>query len=244
MVQPHARHDRRTPDFINRAITGYGTGAAHLGRENPQFCRNVFAYYEYLRENDLYLTHTLISPQSNRSVGFSEQVDPFLVARVAKERDAGIVIRGYYRMLATLPFSDEIMGISFDHPERLLRGCAACVRLLHSHVHPGLKFMFRETVDYGRSHFDHPLGSRLEEMDAVVAFDNVFVPWKRVFLYRDIEICNQAFARTGAIVHMAHQVVVKNVSKCELMLGLASLLASTIAVESLQHIKENLPRSG
>lgn len=46
---------------------------------------------------------------------------------------------------------------------------------------PGLKFICRETFDYGRSHFDHPLGSRYEEMDAIVVFDDVVVPWNRVF---------------------------------------------------------------
>jgi 4-hydroxyphenylacetate 3-monooxygenase len=104
----------------------------------------------------------------------------------------------------------------------------------------GLKFICRESVDYGRSHFDHPLGSRFEEMDAVVVFDDVFIPWERVFLYRDITRCNQAYARTGAVVHMAHQVVVKNIAKCEFLLGLASLLVNTIGVETFQHIQEKL----
>ena len=46
----------------------------------------------------------------------------------------------------------------------------------------GLRFMCRESVDYGRSHFDHPFGSRFEEMDAVVVFDDVLVPWESVLL--------------------------------------------------------------
>lgn len=35
-------------------------------------------------------------------------------------------------------------------------------------------------------------------MDAVVVFDDVFVPWENVVLYRDIKRCNEAYARTGA----------------------------------------------
>ena len=105
---------------------------------------------------------------------------------------------------------------------------------------PGLRFICRESVDYGRSHFDHPLGSRFEEMDAVVVFDDVFVPWESILLYKDIKRCNEAYARTGAIVHMTHQVVVKNIAKCEFMLGLASLLVNTIGAEGFQHIQEKL----
>ena len=64
---------------------------------------------------------------------------------------------------------------------------------------PGLKFLCRESFDYGRSHYDHPLGSRFEELDSVVIFDDVFVPWDRVMLYRDVVRCNQAYVRTGAL---------------------------------------------
>src|SRR5690606_41976664 len=100
---------------------------------------------------------------------------------------------------------------------------------------PGLKFICRGSVDYGCSRFDHPLGSRFEEMDAVVIFEDVLVPWENVLLYRDVERCNREFARTGAVVHMAHQVAVKNVAKSELLLGLAYLLVDTIGGERFQH---------
>ena len=98
----------RTPDYINRAMTGYAAGAPFLAEADPRFGANAVRYYEYLRENDLCLTHTLIPPQANRAVSAAKQADPFLAARVKEETDAGIVIRGC-RMLATLPISDEIM---------------------------------------------------------------------------------------------------------------------------------------
>ena len=229
----------RAPDYLNRAITAYAAGAAFLAEDDPRFGENAVRYHEYLRENDLCLTHTLIPPQANRAVGSSKQADPFLAARVKEETDAGIVIRGC-RMLATLPISDEIMVF----PSTLLKNAEEDAPYAFGFVIPndaaGLKFMCRESVDYGRSHYDHPLGSRFEEMDAVVVFDDVFVPWENVFLYRDVDRCNQAYARTGAVVHMSHQVVVKNVAKCEFLLGLASLMVETIGVERFQHIQEKL----
>jgi len=229
----------RVPDYINRAMTGYAAGADFLSEADPRFGRNAVAYHEYLRENDLCLTHTLIPPQANRAVSMSHQADPYLAARVKDETDSGIVVRGC-RMLATLPISDEIMVF----PSTLLKNAAEDAPYAFGFSIPndtrGLRFICRESVDYGRSHFDHPLGSRFEEMDAVVIFDDVFVPWERVFLYRDVERCNQAYARTGAVVHMTHQVVVKNIAKAEFMLGLAALLVDAIAVESFQHIQEKL----
>jgi len=229
----------RVPDYISRAMTGYAAGAPFLAEADPRFGANAVRYYEYLRENDLCLTHTLIPPQANRAASLAKQADPFLAARIKEETDAGIVIRGC-RMLATLPISDEIMVF----PSTVLRATEEDAPYAFGfsipNDTPGLRFICRESVDYGRSHFDHPLGSRFEEMDAVVVFDDVFVPWESVFLYRDVARCNQAYARTGAVVHMTHQVVVKNIAKCEFMLGLASLLVNAIGAEIFQHIQEKL----
>ena len=229
----------RVPDYINRAMTGYAAGAPFLAEADPRFGANAVRYYEYLRENDLCLTHTLIPPQANRAVSLAKQADPFLAARVKEETDAGIVIRGC-RMLATLPISDEIMVF----PSTVLKAgeedAPYAFGFSIPNDTPGLRFICRESVDYGRSHFDHPLGSRFEEMDAVVVFDDVFVPWESVLLYRDVKRCNEAYARTGAVVHMTHQVVVKNIAKCEFLLGLASLMVSTIGAEVFQHVQEKL----
>jgi 4-hydroxyphenylacetate 3-monooxygenase len=229
----------RVPDYLNRAITAFAAGAPFLAEADPRFGANARRHYEYLREHDLCLTHTLIPPQSNRAVGPAKQADPFLAARVKEERDGGVVIRGC-RMLATLPVADEILVL----PSTLLKSAADDAPYAFGFSiptdAPGLRFICRESVDYGRSHFDHPLGSRFEEMDAVVVFDDVAVPWESMFLYRDVERCNAAYARTGAAVHMSHQVVVKNIAKTEFVLGLASLLVDTIGAESFQHIQEKL----
>jgi 4-hydroxyphenylacetate 3-monooxygenase len=229
----------RVPDYINRAMAGYAAGAPFLGENDSRFGENAQRYYEYLREQDLCLTHTLIPPQANRAVSSAKQADPFLAARIKEETDAGIVIRGA-RMLATLPISDEIMVF----PSTLLKSpeedAPYAFGFCIPNNTPGLRFICRESVDYGRSHYDHPLGSRFEEMDALVVFDDVFVPWENVLLYRDVVKCNQAYARTGAVVHMTHQVVVKNIAKCEFMLGLAHLLVNSIGAEVFQHIHEKL----
>src|SRR3984957_5748834 len=229
----------RAPDYINRAISGYAAGSAFLAEVEPRFGTNALRYHEYLRENDLCLTHTLIPPQANGAANMQQLSDPYIAARIKDETDAGIVIRGC-RMLATLPISDEIMVF----PSTVLRSPEedapyAFGFSIPNHT-PGLRFICRESVDYGRSHFDHPLGSRFEEMDAVVIFDDVFVGWESVLLYRDVDRCNQAYARTGAVVHMTHQVVVKNIAKAEFMLGLAHLLVDTIGAEGFQHIHEKL----
>jgi 4-hydroxyphenylacetate 3-monooxygenase len=229
----------RAPDYLNRAMTAYAGGADFIAQHDPRFADNVRNYHQYIRENDLCLTHTLITPQANRSLGTADQADPFLAARVKEETDAGIVLRGA-RMLATLPVSDEIMVF----PSTLLKNrpedAPYAFGLSIPSNTPGLRFLCRESVDYGRSNYDHPLGSRYEEMDAVVVFDDVFVPWERVFLYREVDVCNRAYSATGAIINMTHQVMFKNIAKTEFLLGLAALMVDTIGIEVFQHVQEKL----
>jgi 4-hydroxyphenylacetate 3-monooxygenase len=229
----------RTPDYLNRALVGYASAAEYCADNDPRFGENILRYYEHVREHDLCLTHTLITPQANRGVGPAQQADPALAARIVEETGAGIVLRGA-RMLATLPMSDEIMVF----PSTLLKAGPDDAPYAYAVALPtdarGLRFLCRESFDYGRSTFDHPLGSRFEEMDAVVIFDDVLVPWDRVFLMRDVEKCNRAFAMTGAVAHMAHQVVTKNVAKTEFLLGVASLIVEAIAIEQYQHVHEKM----
>jgi 4-hydroxyphenylacetate 3-monooxygenase len=53
-----------------------------------------------------------------------------------------------------------------------------------------------------------------------------------------VDACNQAYAATGAVIHMAHQVVCKNIAKTEYLLGLVSLMIEAIGIEKFQHIHE------
>jgi 4-hydroxyphenylacetate 3-monooxygenase len=229
----------RTPDYFNRAMAYYASGADFLGEAGPAFAENIRRYYDYLRDNDLCLTHTLINPQANRAVGPAHQADPSLAARVVKETSAGIVLRGA-RMVATLPAVDELMVFPSTLLHQTEEDAPYCYAVGLPCDTPGLRFLCRESLDYGRSHFDHPLGSRFDKIDAVVVFHDVCVPWERVFVYRDVEQANRAYAATGAIIGMAHQAIVKTIAKTEFFLGLASLVVETIGCEIFQHVQEKV----
>ncbi len=228
----------RTPDYLNASLMAFAAAQSYFEDSRAGFGKNIQAYYEQVRESDLCLTHTLINPQANRAVSAAQQKDPYLAARIVKETDQGVVIKGA-RMLATLgPVSDEIMVF----PSTVLKGQDEdqpyAFAFAIPSTTPGLKYLCRESFDYGKSHFDHPLGSRFEEMDALVVFEDVLVPWERIFLLADLKRCNDVFAATGAVVHMTHQVVVKNVAKAEFVLGVILSVIDAIGIEVFQHVQE------
>ena len=230
----------RTPDFLNVTIMAMAAAADFFGDNRPEFKQNVINYYQYVRENDICMTHTLVNLQRNRAPSATSMNYATDVAlQVVKETDAGLVIRGP-RVLATLgPLSDEIMV--YPTRSHLLARDEDAHKYAFAFAVPcgidGLKFICRESFDLGKSNFDHPLGSRFEEMDAIVFFDDVLVPWERVFMYGDRHKCNTMSSVTGQYVHTGHQVVTKNVAKCEFVTGIASLMVETLGSGEIPQVQ-------
>ncbi len=230
----------RSPDFMNVTFAAWGAAAEYFGRNRPEFAENMRRYYEYIREHDLTLTHALINLQRRRDTSGAFALEEGTALHMVRETDAGIVVRGA-RILATLgPLSDEIAVYSprlarmtETHNPFALNFAIPCGT-------PGVKFLCRESFDLGRSHFDHPLGSRFEEMDCVVFFDDVLVPWERVFLLGDVDLVNGAGVTTHSSMHSAHQNAVKNLAKCEFVLGTALLMTETLGNAHLPHSEERL----
>ncbi len=228
----------RTADYLNSAIMAMASAKDFFGTEGRDYAGNVQKYYEYVRENDLLLTHTLINPQVNRSVGPSKQADPFIAARIAEKTPEGVIVRGA-RMLATLPIADEILVF----PSTVIRSGQDDMPYSIAFALPvsakGLKFICRESFA-SASPYDHPLGSRFDEQDAVVVFDDVLVPWERVFLIEDPDKANRVNEATDAIVFMAQQATVRELAKTEFVAGLATLIAETIGADQFPHVQEKI----
>src|SRR5437667_12180282 len=77
-------------------------------------------------------------------------------------------------------------------------------------------------------------------MDAIAMFDQVLVPWERVFLLGDVELANDMGHATNQYLHSGHQVVTKNVAKAEFIVGLTSLMVTTLGSSKLPQVQEKL----
>jgi 4-hydroxyphenylacetate 3-monooxygenase len=104
---------------------------------------------------------------------------------------------------------------------------------------PGLRFICRPSIVHqnAASPMDYPLSARLDESDAMVIFDDVLVPWERVFIHRDAEMCNGLYNRTGAMPQIMHQFSTKNLAKAEFMMGLAFAIAKATSIDQHLHVQ-------
>lgn len=225
----------RSPDYLNTILMAFASSTKLLeGKENC-FPDHLTAFFEKAREKDLSFTHTFINPQVNRSELYLEFSDEPIAAKIVEENDEGIVVKGA-RLLATQGgITDEVLVFS---PGGILDTANAFAFSVPSDA-KGLKFICRESFVSGDSRFNYPLSSRFEEMDTVVVFDHVTVPWERVFFYKNLEVANSFKATSAFQPFTLHQAVCRQTVKAEFVLGVAQSIIDTINISEFQNVQEN-----
>jgi len=175
------------------------------------------AYIDRCREEDLCITHALIDPQSDRS-----QVDaPMEATRIVERRADGIVVSGA-RLLSTLaPIANECYIGPF-YPRQPGEEDFAVVFTMPMNA-AGLKIVARESYDKGRSLFDRPLSGRFDEGDAILVFDEVFIPDERVMIAGDLAAYNSLIGRAPGYTTV--QASARSTAKLRFITGLCELVA-------------------
>jgi 4-hydroxyphenylacetate 3-monooxygenase len=213
----------RTLDHVAGFLCGFAATPGLFAVAGQRFADNVTAFYERARDEHLYLSYAIVPPQIDRSKPAHKQSDPTLHAGVVKERDDGIVISGA-QQLATAAIYSDYLYLSCIHPlqpgdENYANGLVVPISA------PGLKLYPRRSfAALAANSFDYPLSSRFDETDSYVVFDNVFVPWEHVFIYRNLEICRDQWWKTPAHLYGNHQAQARYVTKLRFMIGLAKRL--------------------
>jgi 4-hydroxyphenylacetate 3-monooxygenase len=210
----------RTPDHVASFFAGYAAVPGVFASAGQKYADNLIAFYERMRDEYLYVSYAIVPPQIDRSKPAHKQSDPALYAGVVKERDDGIVISGAQQLATGGPISDWIHLSCIHALQPGDENYANCVAVPVNA--PGVKLYPRRPFALRADNsFDYPLSSRFDESDAYVVFDNVFVPWEHVFIYRNVELSRDQWWKTTAHSLGNHQAQVRYVVKLRFMMGLA-----------------------
>jgi 4-hydroxyphenylacetate 3-monooxygenase len=228
----------RTPDYVNVQVTAARQMAADFGANDPRLGDNLIKYHEYIRENDLCLTHAFGQPQVNRGAALTEQPDPYVATGIVEATSEGLIVRGA-KLLATLaPFADEL----FCPPYRPARPDENifCLGFAIPVATPGLKMICRPSFDSGKPLYDAPLSGQYDEMDALIVFDDVLIPWDRVFSYDDVDLHNKLVTGVPMWRQYMQQVMLRDVAKLEFIVGIGKELVESIGIGGFAHIQEKM----
>ncbi|MCP5381600.1 MAG: hypothetical protein H6912_04460 [Kordiimonadaceae bacterium] len=213
----------RLPDFVAGMTVGMYDIRHELAKLNPEFGQNAADYLKFARQNDLCLSHGLHDPCMDKSLRPSQ--DPDRCVRVVKERDDGIIVRGA-RFNTFGLYSNEIMicptyGFKEDEKEFAIWFTVPCDA-------PGLSQIAREAHG-GRNPLDHPASAVYDEVDSLIIFDDVFIPWERIFLYREPLKANQLF-RSNVMTWASFAGGSLTILRLEILCAIAEMLAKTSGV--------------
>ena len=105
----------------------------------------------------------------------------------------------------------------------------------------GLKILSRKSYEEGAtSVFDNPLSSRFDENDAILYFDDIRVPWERVFVNQDTGMCARQFHATPAHVYQNYQAQIRLMVKMRFLVGIARRIAETNGIVAFPQVRETL----
>jgi len=228
----------RSPDHVSSFVTGMAMNSSVFGK----FEKNLLAYYETMRRQDLYGVYAVIPPQAARNPEFYvKQNIPVPTLRVVREDDDGVVISGM-KMLATgAVFANEIwIGNLIPLAPNQLAESITCAIPVGA---PGVTLWSRKPFELAaRCEFDSPLAWRFDETDSMVMCDNVKVPWERVFVHMDAVLARDIYIKTPGHCYGNHQSNVRFHAKMQLIVGLASKIAQASGAHEIPAVREVLGR--
>jgi 4-hydroxyphenylacetate 3-monooxygenase len=229
----------RSPDHVASCFSGMVMGLKVFEAYDKERAGALLDYFRYARDRDLFLTYIIINPQADRSKATHEQQDEYLAAGVVDEDSSGLTIRGA-KMLATSGIMANEVFVSCLQPLQKGEEKYAVSFAVPMNAR-GLKILSRKSYELAApSRFDNPLSSHFDENDAVIYFDDVKVPWDRVFVNQNIEMVHkQAFA-TPAHYYQNYQCMIRLKAKLQFLLGIAHRVAETNGIIGFPAVKETL----
>src|SRR5262245_44749737 len=228
----------RSPDHVASTVIGQRMGLEVFRKHGPARAKALADYADYAMRNDLYLTYVIINPQADRSKDWGDQVGE-LVAQIVDEDTTGLTIRGA-KMLGTGSIMANEVFVANIQPlkpgeEALAFSCALPMNTA------GLRLLSRKSYEeHAVSIYDNPLSARFDENDALLYFDNVKVPWDRVFVHRDTDMCRAQFHDTPCHILQNYQAQIRLSVKVTFLVGLAHKITEVIGTTNMPQVREQL----
>ena len=242
---------RRATDTVLEAIGGVVTrvgdetvgemwslydGQDVLNEVDPQFSANIRRHIQKVLHADPFHVSANTDPKGDRSKPPQEQ-DPDSLLHVVKETDAGIVVRG-----AKYETAAAYANQAFTKPTIANWGNSAlsdyAVGFICDLSSPNLKFICRTGFAGRADAMDYPLANRFDEVDALVIFDDVLIPWENVLFYRHTRAAT--FIRATVHRYSAFAFVQRNLKMADMLIGASLFNARQTGLEKQQAVQEKL----
>src|SRR6202789_1791524 len=252
---PHTQQDwwdkRRATDAVMNDIGGVVTrvgdetvgemwslydGQNILNEVDPRFSANIRNHIDRVLHLDLFHVSANTDPKGDRSKPPQAQ-DPDMLLHLVKETDAGIVVRGgKYETAAAYSNQAFVKPTIANWGNSELSDYA--VGFICDLGSPGLKFICRTGFAGRAPAEDYPLSNRVDEVDTLLIFDNVLIPWDDVLFHQHTKAAT--FIRPTLHRYSAFAYVQRNIKLADMMIGAALFNARQTGLDNQQAVQEKL----
>jgi 4-hydroxyphenylacetate 3-monooxygenase len=207
-----------------------------LNQVDPQFSKNIKNHIHKVIDQDPFHVSANTDPKGDRSKAPQDQ-DPDMLLHVVKETDEGIVVRG-----AKFETAAAYANQAFTKPTIANWGNEAysdyAVGFICDLGSPGIRMICRTGFAGRASKEDYPLSNRFDEIDSLVIFDNVLIPWENVLFYRHTKAA--VFIRATLHRYSAFAFVQRILKYADMMIGAALFNVRQTGLDKQQAVQEKL----
>ena len=202
------------------------------------YAHRVEEFYRHCRANDLAVAVAQTDVKGDRSLGPSAQADPDLYVRVVDRRQDGIVVRGAKAHTSVSTNANELIVLPTRAMGETDRDYAVSFAI--PIATPGLTLLASayDSAAPLSSPVEHPISARHKMMETTTVFEDVFVPWERVFLAGEYE-----FAGPLALAFVEHHrftAISYKLPLVDALVGAAMLMADLNGIAKAGHVREKL----
>ena len=209
-----------------------------LAEIDPQFAKNIETHIFKVLHTDPFHVSANTDPKGDRSKRPQDQ-DPDMLLHVVKETDSGIVVRG-----AKYETAAAYANQAFTKPTIANWGddelSDYAVGFICDLGSPNMKFICRTGFAGRAPAEDYPLANRFDEVDTLVIFDNVLIPWENVLFYRHTKAA--MFIRATLHRYSAFAFVQRNLKTADMLIGAALFNVRQTGLDRQQAVQEKLAR--
>ncbi len=211
-------------------------GRELLNEVDPQFAANIENHIQRVLREDPFHVSANTDPKGDRSKRPQDQ-DPDMLLHVVRETDAGIIVRG-----AKYETAAAYANQAFTKPTIANWGDSQlsdyAVGFICDLGSPNLRFICRTGFAGRAPAEDYPLSNKFDEVDTLVIFDNVLIPWENVLFYRHTRAAT--FIRATLHRYSAFAFVQRNLKLADMMIGAALLNVRQTGLDKQQAVQEKL----
>jgi len=201
---------------------------------NPRYAENIENLWRYARDNDLRAAEVITDAKGDRSRRANQQDDPDLYLRIVDRSDKGIVVRGAKLHITGAALVHELVVM----PTKSMRHEEADYAVSFSIPTNtrGVAIINRSFAPADQPEFDYPASAHHSMPEGFVIFDDVFVPWERVFLAGEFRLAG-AFARSLGLWERTLGMV-EAAERAEILVGLALLVSEQQGKGGNAHVQD------